>query len=190
MDAPMSVLSFVAASLAILLTPGPTNTILAASGAAMGLRKALHLPLAEALGYALAVSLFLLLQEPFHGMPAALAVMRAIASAWLLVSAVRLWRRPVVPDIKARQGAFWRVLVTTMLNPKAMLVGTIVIPGLMADSQPAGVACFVLLSSLAGIGWTALGAALPAALRRHSYRAAALIVGGFSVAAAISAAHA
>lgn len=186
----MSVLPFVAASLAILLTPGPTNTILAASGAAMGLRRALHLPLAEALGYAVAVSLFLGLQGQFRDMPAALAVMKAIASAWLLFSALRLWSQPVVPDLKARQGAFWRVLLTTMLNPKAMLVGTIVIPGLMANSHVSGEVWFVLLSTLAGIGWTALGATLPAALRRHSYRAAALIVGGFSVAAAISAVHA
>lgn len=114
----MSVLPFVAASLAILLTPGPTNTILAASGAAMGLRRALHLPLAEALGYAVAVSLFLVLQEQLGAMPAALAVMKAIASAWLLFSALRLWWQPVVPDFKARQGAFWRVLLTTMLNPR------------------------------------------------------------------------
>lgn len=186
----MSVLPLAAASLAILLTPGPTNTILAASGAAMGLRRALHLPLAEALGYTVAVSPFLVLQEQFRDMPAALAVMKAVASAWLLFSALRLWSQPVVPDLKARQGAFWRVLLTTMLNPKAMLVGTIVIPSMMAESPAGGVAFFVLLSTLAGIGWTALGAALPPVLRQHSYRAAALIVGGFSVAAAISAVHA
>lgn len=186
----MSFLPFVAASLAVLLTPGPTNTILAASGAAMGLRNALHLPLAEALGYAVAVSLFLALQDQVRDVPAALAVMKAVAAAWLLVSAVRLWSQPVVPGIDARQGAFWRVLATTMLNPKAMLVGTIVIPGLMAESPAGGVAGFVLLSTLAGIGWTALGAALPVSLRRYSYRAAALIVGSFSVAAAISAVHA
>ncbi len=46
-------LAFIAASAAILLTPGPTNTLLAAGGATLPLRKAFLLPLAEALGYEL-----------------------------------------------------------------------------------------------------------------------------------------
>lgn len=183
----MSLLPFAAASLAILLTPGPTNTMLAASGAATGLRRALHLPLAEALGYACAISLFLALQDQLRDAPSALAAMKAVASVWLLYSAVRLWSQPVVPDLTAKRGAFRRVFLTTMLNPKAMLIGTIAIPSLTADNQIGGVACFVLLSTMTGIGWTALGAALPAAFRRHSYRAAAIVIGGFSVAAAASA---
>ena len=55
----MQITTFLLTSAAILLTPGPTNTILAASGAAMGLRQAKLLPLAEALGYALAIGFFL-----------------------------------------------------------------------------------------------------------------------------------
>ena len=44
---PLQITTFLLTSAAILLTPGPTNTILAASGAAMGLRQARLLPLAE-----------------------------------------------------------------------------------------------------------------------------------------------
>lgn len=38
-DLPMSLISFALTAILILVTPGPTNTILAASGAAMGLEK-------------------------------------------------------------------------------------------------------------------------------------------------------
>lgn len=184
------VLPFVIASLAVLLTPGPTNTILAASGAAMGLRKSLYLPVAEALGYAIAISLFLSLEDLLRDVPAALPIMKAIAAAWLLWCAVRLWSQPVAMASQARRGAFWRVLSTTMLNPKAMLVGTVIIPGLLPDARLVGLLCFIVLSTLAGFGWTALGSAVPVALRKHAYRAAAVIVAAFSVAAAASLVHA
>lgn len=51
----MVTLSFVLSSIFILLTPGPTNTVLATCGASLGLRKAALMPLAEALGYVLAL---------------------------------------------------------------------------------------------------------------------------------------
>lgn len=59
----MVTLSFVFSSVLILLTPGPTNTVLAACGATLGIRKAAIMPFAEALGYVLAVSVFLAVAE-------------------------------------------------------------------------------------------------------------------------------
>ena len=43
--------SFIIVALALLATPGPTNTLLATSGAASGFRKSLVLLLGEFLGY-------------------------------------------------------------------------------------------------------------------------------------------
>lgn len=185
----MQITTFLLTSAAILLTPGPTNTILAASGAAMGLRQARLLPLAEALGYALAIGFFLGLASVLADVPQALPVMKAIAAAWLLASACKLWSLPVVPELPARSGAFVRVLVTTLLNPKAMLVGTLSIPTLLPDRPTLGLLSFIALSAAAGFGWTMLGASLPVSLRRHSYRMAAMIVCGFAIAAAVSAAQ-
>lgn len=183
----MQVATFLLTSAAILLTPGPTNTILAASGAAMGLRHARLLPLAEALGYALAIAFFLAVAELLTGVPQALPVLKGVAAVWLVASAYKLWSLPVVPDMPEQASAFGRVLLTTLLNPKAMLVGTISIPSLMPEELLVGLLSFIGLSTIAGFAWASLGAALPPRLRRHSYKVAAMIVAGFALAAAVSA---
>lgn len=184
----MSYQAFVLASLLILLTPGPTNTILAASGAVMPLRAALLLPLAEALGYSLAISGFAAMTRELADVPLALQTLKAVAAGWLLISAAKLWRRPVTPQSTDTPNAFARVCVTTILNPKAMLVGTVIIPGVTVSSAEA-VLTFIVLSTFAGAGWVAGGAALPAGLRPYSFKGAAVIVAGFSIAAAASALH-
>ncbi|MBB1093415.1 threonine transporter [Rhodopseudomonas palustris] len=182
----MSYQAFVLTSLLILLTPGPTNTLLAASGAAMGVRKALWLPLAEALGYSIAISLFVAAAGALEEVPIALPLLKGVAAGWLLFSAVQLWTRPATPDRADQRGAFSRVCVTTMLNPKAMLVGTVIIPD-VTIGQAQAVLSFVVLSSVAGAGWIVSGAALPAGLRRYSFKSAAVIIAAFSFAAAASA---
>ena len=105
----------------------------------------------------------------------------------LLVSAVDLWRRPArfsgVAEISA---AARRVFVTTILNPKAMLVGAVVIPGLMPGHSAKAVAVYVVLSSMAGLAWLTMGAWLPLRARPYVYKAAAVVLGAFSVAAATS----
>ena len=115
-----------------------------------------------------------------------MAVAKAVAACWLLHSAVELWSLPALPDPPAA-GSFRRVFLTTLLNPKAMLVGTILIPAMQAGAVAQGVAVFALLSIAAGAGWMLLGALLPRRLRRHSYRGAAMVLAGFSIAAAASA---
>lgn len=177
----MSFTSFILSAVAILLTPGPTNTLLAASGAAVGLRRALALPLAEAAGYAVAISLFFSASDILHEVPAAMAILKATAAAWLLFSASRLWRQPVVPSLSDHRQSFRRVFITTLLNPKAMLVATIVIPGLMAGYRMQALLIFIALSTCAGMAWTAFRAMLPARIRRHSYKAAAMVLVGFAI---------
>lgn len=182
----MSTLPYVLTSLAILLTPGPTNTLLAASGAASGLRRAALLPVAEAAGYATALGAYIVASDLLSDVPIAFALAKAVAAAWLLACAVGLWSRPVVADARPGANAFRRIFLTTILNPKAMLVGAIVIPSLMRDREATATLIFVCLSTVAGLGWAAFGALLPARLRRHSYRAAAIAIAGFSLAAAAS----
>ena len=49
---------FIGLVITILLTPGPTNTLLASSGIQVGLRKSLLLIPAEAIGYIIAISVW------------------------------------------------------------------------------------------------------------------------------------
>eukprot|EP01036_Dinobryon_divergens_P038594 gene38594-50690_t len=136
-DAPsMSFYSFLAVALVILATPGPTNTILAACGATLGLKRARLLPFAEAAGYFLAVSAYLVLAQRVAHFPAAMPILKGVASAWLLFVAFRLWQRPVnAPTSNGHGSAFMRIFLTTILNPKAMLVGAVLVPPMPASMQ-------------------------------------------------------
>lgn len=181
----MSVIAFTSASVLILLTPGPTNTLLAAAGATAGLRRNLALPLAETLGYALAIAAYVVLAGALADHPTALALLKLVNIGWLAVTAARLWRR--APG--AAQGThapYGVVLLATMLNPKAMLVGVILIPAMMASAPITATLAFSGLSFLAGLAWVAVGACLPPTMKRHANRAAATIVAAFAVLGAIS----
>lgn len=153
----MSLTPFVLALLGLLMTPGPTNTLLALAGAERGWRAALLLIPFEVLAY-LAVCLplaflgdTLLAAHPWLG-PA----IKAAAAAWVALLAVRLWHLPVAsegaPSVTAR-----RVLVTTLLNPKALIIGLVLLPG------PEAVLRAVVFSALVvGVAavWAAMGACL------------------------------
>ncbi len=180
-------LAFIAASAAILLTPGPTNTLLAAGGATLPLRKGLLLPFAEALGYSIAVSLFFLMAQGLQGRPEAFVVVKLAAAGWLIYSAIKLWRTRLDAGAPAPRFAFGRVFLTTLVNPKALLVGVVFIPQQPFPNALAWIGTYAGLSIGAGIGWVLLGTLLPKRLRRHSYKGAALVLTGFSLAAVASA---
>lgn len=186
----MVTLSFIAAAILVLLTPGPTNTVLAACGATMGLRRAAFLPLAEAIGYIIAISFFVVFAALMRDNHVALAVTRMAAAAWLIYSAHRLWHIPFEPGPGVHEAAFRRVLLTTIVNPKAMLVGTILIPAGTGLGAPAWIATYALLSTTAGLGWVTLGSLLPSGIRRYAHKLASIVLGGFSLLALASVANA
>ena len=63
----MDVLPFVAGTVSLLAIPGPTNTLLAASGASVGWSRSLHLLAAELGGYMLAILALRALLAPLMG---------------------------------------------------------------------------------------------------------------------------
>jgi threonine/homoserine/homoserine lactone efflux protein len=177
--------TFALSAALLLLMPGPTNTLLAAGGATAGFRRAALLPLAEALGYAIAISAFVAAAAAIQAIPAATAAMKLLAAAWLLYSACRLWAARAEP--LGGEIGFIRVMATTILNPKAMLVGTTMIPVAGLAAAAPWIAGYVLMSTTAGLAWVAFGSMLPAALRRHATAAAAVVLAGFSAIAASAA---
>lgn len=144
---------------ALLLAPGPTNTLLALAGAERGWLRALRLIPAEVAGYLLAViplaTAGAALAAAAPGLSSALA---ALAALWVLWLALRLWRLPAAaagaPAVTAR-----RVFVTTLLNPKALVTGLVLLPAAGAALAPRMLVFAVLVIGIAAL-WAGLGAGL------------------------------
>lgn len=152
--------AFLVGSLALLATPGPTNTLLAASGAALGVRASLRLIPAELAGYLAATGLLSALAVPLMAqVPVLVPGLKLAAALFLVWSAVRLWRTagrhaaaglppPATPG---------RVFLTTLLNPKAMVFALVLFPGL--DPRQT-VPLFCALVGSVAFGWILIGAGL------------------------------
>ena len=152
---------FVLAVITILATPGPTNTLMATSGATSGISKSLILLAAEITGYLTAILAvhFVLgrVVETYPAVGTALKVAVAIYLAWL---AIKLWRRPLL-EARERAVTFGNVYITTLLNPKALIFALTIIPW----SAP-GLAWYLLgfavIVIAAGGGWIVLGSVVGA----------------------------
>lgn len=182
----MAIFAFLLTSTAILLTPGPTNTVLATCGAAFGVKRAAVMPVAEALGYLIAISGFTIVSDYLRGNDSALFAVKLAASIWLLYSARQLWTQATVHHLGTPKETFFRVFVTTLVNPKAMLVGTVIIPPAVSNPWVL-IVTYAGLSLTMGLLWVLLGASMPRGIKRHAYKIASLVLSGFSFAAALSA---
>jgi threonine/homoserine/homoserine lactone efflux protein len=178
-------LLFALAVLAILGTPGPTNTLLATSGASAGLRRSLGLVPAEAAGYAISILTIGLLLGPWiAGQPMVAAGMRVVVGFYLLWLAARLWRRGgSLLDVRLVTPR--EVFVTTLLNPKAIVFALGIVPFGASPVWPYLLGFLVLLAAVA-LAWIAVGAALGRAAGRAGWsgvvpRIGAAAMGSFAV---------
>lgn len=148
--------SFLLGSLALLATPGPTNTLLAASGAVLGVRASLRLIPAELAGYLIAIGLLSLLIVPLMArLPVLAPLLKGAAALFLVWSAISLWRAAgriangAPPPATPR-----RVFLTTLLNPKAIVFAIVLFPG----RDPAwSLPLFSGLVTSVAFGWILIG---------------------------------
>jgi threonine/homoserine/homoserine lactone efflux protein len=175
--------SFLLAVAVILATPGPTNTLMATSGAISGVRRSVHLLLAEVLAYLIAIYVVRLVAGPileqFPTLAVALKLAVAVYLVWL---AIKLWRRPIVVDETSGAVTFANVFVTTLLNPKALIFALTIFPHEpeLLLSRTLG---FCALVAAAGGGWIVLGALLKGFTGPHAGyipRAASIVLIGFA----------
>lgn len=162
-------LAFFLACAAVLFVPGPTNTLLATSGAAGGFRRSLALPAAELIGYTISIWTLALLVTPIvDASPVVSLALRGACGAYLIWSAIHLWREGSSALTSAEPVSFQRVLVTTLLNPKAALFALVIIPHL-GQREFAAAAPYLLghavITISASLAWIGLGAAIGAGAR-------------------------
>ncbi|MCI9866832.1 hypothetical protein RHIZ_12840 [Rhizobium skierniewicense] len=152
-----TILEFTGAILLLLLTPGPTNTLMALAGYSRGIARALPLITAECAGYLTIIIPVAVLAAPFLAdHPALLLAAKICASLWVLYLSYRLWFKGVAEQNAAEVTAR-DVMVTTMLNPKALMIAIVIMPhGHFVDLFP-WLALFTGLVLFAASGWITLG---------------------------------
>lgn len=158
----MDLLPFIIASVSLLATPGPTNTLLATSGAAVGVQRSLPLLAAEVTGYLLSILILRTLIGPLvANVPAFGLGLRIIVVVYLVVLAVDVWKRNPARDGESGPVTFSRVFVTTLLNPKAIIFAFTILPQ-EGDANFAAVwhAALALQIVVVGACWITAGATL------------------------------
>ncbi|MBR0719047.1 LysE family translocator [Bradyrhizobium liaoningense] len=158
----MDVLPFILATASLLAIPGPTNTLLATSGAGIGVACSLPLLAAELGGYLLSIMLLRSVLGPFmHAVPVAGIVLRIVVSAYLIYLAGMLWRHGGHEIAGRAPVSFRRVLITTLLNPKAVIFAFTLLP-LQVEAFDLLPWLGLLAVQIVAIGsaWIAFGAAL------------------------------
>ncbi len=125
----MTLIELNLALLALLITPGPTNTLLALAGAQGGFRAGLRLLPVELLAYLCVVVPLVIWGAPvLDRLPILRPVLTGVAALWVARLAFGLWHRPAALSAAAHPVSAMQVGVTTLLNPKCLLFGLVLIP--------------------------------------------------------------
>jgi threonine/homoserine/homoserine lactone efflux protein len=151
----MSPVEFTLALALLLLTPGPTNTLIALAGAERGFLGALRLTPVEAAAYGL-VTLPLAVAGSHsladHG-PLRMGL-TLIAAVWVAYLAVKLWRVPA--DVAGHgQTSALRLFTTTLTNPKGLVIGLVLLPSQASIGWAA--ASFLAILVAVSAFWAGLG---------------------------------
>lgn len=155
--------AFALAAFILFATPGPTNVLLAASGAAAGFFRSVHLSAVATFAYLLSTTALALVVGPIASQSVALNIgLRVVCGAFLLFAAWRLWREGGMTNIDAAPVQTRRVFLATALNPKAIIFAYVIVPFLaQGDVISAGpyLLALVVLGLISCTGWIAAGSA-------------------------------
>ena len=152
----MSLAELAFASLALLLTPGPTNTLVALAGSARGWLGALRLLPYEIAAYLMVtLPLALLGALALEAAPLLRPVITLASGLWVMGLAIRMWRPSLTAN--AAEVTPGRLFITTLLNPKALIFGLVLLPG---PQLALHMALFVGLIALVAAVWAAIGACM------------------------------
>lgn len=169
----MSPAVFALALCLLLITPGPTNTLLAMAGAGDNRGTALRCLFAELAGYLASILPVHALAAPFLDRHPDLArAVTALAALWVLTLSVRLWGRALAPATERAVGP-GLVFVTTLLNPKGLVIALALLPRNAGPEFMASVALMLAIIPAVAMLWLTLGATV---IRRLSARHPLLVM--------------
>jgi threonine/homoserine/homoserine lactone efflux protein len=151
-------LPFILAVLALLATPGPTNTLMAASGAQRGVARSLHLLAGELGGYLVAITVWIeLVGAAGASQPLVPVIAKFVAAAFLMWSAWKLWVNSGHADINQRGITLGRVFATTLINPKALVFAFAIFPAVSFSARLPYLGLFAGLVIATAVAWMILG---------------------------------
>ncbi|RWM05025.1 MAG: hypothetical protein E5X80_33030 [Mesorhizobium sp.] len=139
----------------LLLTPGPTNLLLAVSTASSGLRRTASMLGAIVLAYLAVMAAVAMLAAliPPDSQSTVRTAMKVCAILWLLWLAYSVWTGND-DSVDRRLMTTRQVFVTTLVNPKATIVALLVLSHGMTTWLVIAVAT---LTCLAGAAWIIVG---------------------------------
>jgi threonine/homoserine/homoserine lactone efflux protein len=153
----MGLTGFVLAVLALLLAPGPTNTLMGVAGAQRGIRHVARLLPAELAGYLTAIlPLAFVGAEVVARAPALGTALKLVAAVWILILALRLWRAGAAGGTVGTVG-HRRIYVTTALNPKALVFALVLLPAPQDPDFTLRLALFCAMVAGVALLWGWLG---------------------------------
>lgn len=160
----------------VLALPGPTNTLMALSGSALGWRPFLPLVTAALAGYGVAITALAVIAIAGPQLPALTDMLRLIAAVVLVHAAFRLWHFSgwsQAPGGERAAPVRWtHVFLTTLLNPKAVVLYVTLFPPSATGGADLALAIstLALVIAAASAMWIGLGSKLstlqPAEARR------------------------
>ncbi|WEX88221.1 threonine transporter RhtB [Sinorhizobium garamanticum] len=182
-------LQFALAILLLLAAPGPTNTLMWLSGAAAGLQRSAPLLLGELGGYLTVVVPVAALAAPFMSAhPEIGLIVKLAAACWILMMARALWTTRA-HDVGERPITLGQVFITTVLNPKGLIIALAIMPQVGLAAMLPWLAAFAVLVVSAGSLWIIAGTFLARLPRRpigprltRRIAAACLVVFSFGMA--------
>jgi threonine/homoserine/homoserine lactone efflux protein len=177
---------FALAVLAVLATPGPTNTLMAVAGATLGVSRGLRLIPAEVAGYLTSISFLIFVFQPvFAAFPLAATVLRVACGTYLAMLALTVWRTSERDAGQTSLANFQRVFTTTLLNPKSLVFAFQIFPAEGTRLTVAFLGAFALICCAVATMWICLGATLR--LRTEAFltgvvirRVTAMVLGVFA----------
>ena len=156
---------FIGLVVTILLTPGPTNTLLASSGIQVGVRQSLRLIPAESIGYLIAITTWgMIIGTVSNQFPIIPTFLKLLSALYIIFLAIKLWKTANIeasynqPTIRARE-----LFCATLLNPKALLFASAIFPStawLTMQTYSLHMGLFLLLIVPIALFWTFIGSIL------------------------------